>query len=86
MRRKLNLRLLLFVHISQGFHNMADHLAHVLGHHHGPLGLLRKRNPGYDSRSRLSLHHLIDCKVASGRERRNDLNGHLHLRQPRINR
>jgi hypothetical protein len=59
---------------------------HVLGHHHGPFGLLRKRNLGYDSRSYLALHWLIDRKVANSRERRNVLNGHLHLRQLCINR
>ncbi len=47
---------LLFGRIGQGLHSPVDHLAHVLGHHCGPLGLLHKRSLGYDSRGRLMLH------------------------------
>jgi len=70
---------LLFGHVGQGLHNLADHLAHVLGHHYGPFGLLYRRSLGCDNYGRLALHQLVDYKVANGREKRYVLNGCLHL-------
>ncbi len=50
LKAQVELALLLFGCIGQGLHNLVDHLAYVLGHHHGPLGLLRRCNLGCDSR------------------------------------
>jgi len=79
VRRRLSLRSSLFGCISQGLHNLANHLTHVLGHHCGPLGLFCRRNLGCDSRNRLVLYQTVNRKVANGRERRNVLDGYLHL-------
>jgi hypothetical protein len=35
--------------VGKGLHNPVDHLVHIFGHHHGPLGLLRRHSLGYDS-------------------------------------
>ncbi len=79
---QVELTFLLFGHIGQGLHNPADHLAHVFGHHHGPLGLLRRRSLGCDSQGCLAFHQLVDRKITNNHERRNVLNGPLHLGQP----
>jgi hypothetical protein len=76
--------LLLFGCVGQGLHNLADHLAHIIGHHCGPFGLLPKRSLGCDSCSCFVLHQLVDHKVTNDRERRNVLDGHLHLGHSRI--
>jgi hypothetical protein len=78
--------LLLFGCISQGLHSSANHLTHVLGHHRGPLGLFYRLNLGCYSRNCLALYQLVNRKVVSGRERRNVLDGCLHLGQSRVNR
>jgi hypothetical protein len=76
---QVELALLLFGRIGQGLHNPADHLAHILGHHRGLLGLLHKCGLSCDSHSYFALHQLVDRKVTNGRKRHNVLNGCLHL-------
>ncbi len=41
--------LFLFRRIGQRLHSLVDHLAHVLGHHRGPLGFLCKCNIGCET-------------------------------------
>ncbi len=48
--------------------NPINHLVHVFGHHHSPLGLLCRHSLGCDKRSHLMLHQLVDRKVANGQE------------------
>ncbi len=78
--------LLLFGRVDQGLHSLADHLAHVFGHHCGPFGLLRKRSLDCDYCNCLALHQLVDRNVANGHKRHNVFDGRLHLGQPRVNR
>ncbi len=76
---EVELALFLFGRISQDLHNSANHVAHIFGHHRGPLGFLCRSNLGCDSFGRLAFHQLVDRKVANGRERHNVLDGCLHL-------
>ncbi len=80
VRRRLSLRSTYL-----GAFGPANHLTHILGHHHGPLGLLHKHNFGYDSHSHLTFHQLVDCKVVSNHKRHNVFDGRLHLGQPHVN-
>jgi len=56
VRCRLSLRSSYLGVSARGLHNLANHLANVLGYHRGPLGLFHTRNLGCDSRSHLMFY------------------------------
>ncbi len=49
LEAQVELVFFLFRHVDQGLHSPVDHLAHVLSHHRGPLGLFCRHSLGCDS-------------------------------------